>query len=67
MRNILIIEGADNATFSIFQATDDEFAAVFPNDQDMELSEDFHARVGDERARAVLTPIWEPGHHRGEV
>ncbi len=59
MRNIQIIDGADNATFSVFQATDEEFAAIFPIDQDMELAEDFHARVGDERAQAVLTPIWE--------
>lgn len=59
MKNIQIIDGADNATFSIFQVTDDEFAAIFPNDQDMELAEDFHARVGEERARAVLDPIWE--------
>lgn len=58
MKNIQIIDGANNATFSIFQATDDEFAAIFPNDQDIELSEDFHARVGGERARAILTPIW---------
>jgi len=59
MKNIQIIDGADNATFSIFQATDDEFAAIFPDSQDMELSEDFHARVGDARALAILTPIWE--------
>ena len=59
MKNIQIIDGADNATFSIFQATDEEFAAIFPNDQDMEFAEDFHERVGDERSRAVLTPIWE--------
>jgi hypothetical protein len=26
MKNIQIIDGADNATYSIFQATDDEFA-----------------------------------------
>ena len=58
MKNIQIIDGADNATFSIFQATDEEFAAIFPGDgQDIELSEDFHRRVGDERARAILTPI----------
>ena len=59
MKNIQIIDGADNATFSIFQATEEEFAAVFPDDQDMELVEDFYARVGEERAEAVLTPIWE--------
>lgn len=59
MKNVQIIDGADNATFSVFQATDEEFAEIFPHGQDMELSEDFHERVGDERACAVLTPIWE--------
>jgi hypothetical protein len=59
MKNIQIIDGADNATFSIFQATDDEFAAIFPNNQDMEFAEDFFARVGEQRAQAVLEPIWE--------
>jgi hypothetical protein len=59
MKNIQIIDGAENATFSIFQATDEEFAEIFPNGQDMELSEDFQDRVGEERAHAVLTPIWE--------
>lgn len=59
MKNIQIIDGADNATFSIFQATDDEFAAIFLNDQDIELPEDFCARVGDKRAQAILKSIWE--------
>ncbi len=59
MRNILIIDGADNATFSVFQATEDEFHAIFPGLQDMELIEDFVERVGEANADAVLNPIWE--------
>jgi hypothetical protein len=59
LKNIQIIDGANNATFSVFQATDDEFAAIFPNDQDIELSYDFHERVGNERAQAILTPLWK--------
>ena len=59
MKNIQIIDGAGNATFSVFQATDEEYAAMFPNDQDMEFAEDFHERVGEERGRAILTLIWE--------
>jgi hypothetical protein len=53
MKDIQIIDGALNATFSIFQATEEEFALIFPNEQDIELSEDFHARVGDESALAI--------------
>jgi len=58
MRNIQIIDGAENATFSIFQATDAEFALIFPDDQDIELAEDLFERIGNKRARDLLTPIW---------
>ena len=58
MKNIQVIDGAENANFSIFQATDEEFSAIFPADLDMELMEDFITRVGGERAVAVLEPIW---------
>lgn len=59
MRNIQIIDSALNATFSLFQATDEEFEAIFPNGQDMELIEDFVERVGEHKAGAVLCQIWE--------
>ncbi len=59
MKNIQIIDGADNATFSIFQATDAEFAVIFPGGQDIELAEDLVERIGEERAHAVMTPIWD--------
>jgi hypothetical protein len=59
MKNIQVIDGADNATFSLFQATDDEFAMIFPGlGQDIELIEDFVARVGDEAAGKIMGPIW---------
>lgn len=59
MKNIQIIDGAINATFSIFQATDDEFAAIFPDGLDMELVEDLFDRLGDETAANVLAPLWD--------
>lgn len=60
LRNIQIIDGADNATFSLFQATDDEFAQIFPTiGQDMEISEDFVQRVGEAQANLILNAIWE--------
>ena len=59
MKNIQIIDGAWNATFSIFQATDEEFAELFPGvDQDMDVIEDVFDRLGDDRAKALLTPLW---------
>jgi hypothetical protein len=60
LMNIQIIDRANNATFSLFQATEEEFAAIFPGEgQDMELIEDFFGRVGDEQASRILLPVWE--------
>ncbi len=58
MKNIQIIDGAANATFSVFQATDEEFAAIFPDGCDMELVEDLIERVGEEAAGSVMMPVW---------
>lgn len=55
MRNIQVIDSADNCTFPIFQATGDEFAAVFPApEQDIQFAED-----SDETALKALVPVWE--------
>lgn len=59
MKNVQIIDGAVNATFSVFQATDDEFAAIFPDGRDIELIEDLIERLGEEAAGSVLAPLWE--------
>lgn len=58
MKNIQVIDGAANATFSVFQATDEEFAAIFPDGRDIELAEDLFERIGEDAAGSVLTPIW---------
>ena len=58
MKNIQIIDGAANATFSVFQATDDQFAVIFPSpQQDIEIVEDFLERAGD-RANEILEALW---------
>ena len=54
MKNIQVIDGADNCTFPVFQVTDDEFALIFPDPgQDIQFSEDL-----DERALQALIPAW---------
>ncbi|MEO9635684.1 MAG: hypothetical protein ABJF89_10790 [Parasphingorhabdus sp.] len=58
MKNIQIMDGARNATFSIFQATDEEFLAIFPDDHDMEIIEDVVERLGEANATQVLSPLW---------
>lgn len=59
MKNIQVIDGADNATFSIFQATEAEFELIFPDCRDMELAEDLVARLGEEAAGNALSGVWQ--------
>jgi hypothetical protein len=58
VKNVQIIDGAANATFSVFQATEDEFAVIFPDGRDMEIADDLIERAGEEEADRVLTSLW---------
>ena len=65
MKNIQIIDGADNATFSIFQATPEESGTIFPQrGQDLEVVDNYFARVGEAEAHLVLCAIWERPIHK---
>jgi len=60
LKNIQIIDGADNATFSIFQVTEEEFKLIFPRPgQDLEIPEAVFKRLGKKRAIELFTAIWE--------
>lgn len=59
MKNVQIIDGASNATFSLFQATEEEFARIFPAGRDMELVEDLIQRLGEDEAGRMLKPLWD--------
>jgi hypothetical protein len=60
LRNIQIIDGADNATFSIFQVTEEEFKLIFPRPgQDLEIPEAVFKRLGQKKAAELFAPIWQ--------
>ena len=60
MKNIQVIDRAENCIFPIYQVTDKEFSVLFPGDrQDIEYAEDFAARVGHHAAGKILQKIWE--------
>jgi hypothetical protein len=58
VKNIQVIDGAANATFSIFQATEDEFAAIFHLGREMGTAEDVVERLGDAEAERVFSALW---------
>jgi hypothetical protein len=60
VKNIQVIDGALNCTFSIFQATEEEFALLFPvSRQDIQYAEDLVLLPDQERVEAALRQIWE--------
>ncbi|MDE1174398.1 MAG: hypothetical protein PW790_12120 [Parvibaculaceae bacterium] len=59
MKNIQIIDGAQNCTFSIFQATEEEFLLLFPEqDQDIQYAEDLADLPKQNEIDAALKRIW---------
>lgn len=60
MKNIQVIDGALNCTFSFFQAIDPEFRLIFPEpQQDIEYVEDLMRRPQKEKIETALKRIWE--------
>jgi hypothetical protein len=60
MKNIQIIDGASNCTFSVFQATDEEFKLLFPEpNQDIQYAEDLAGLPQQDEIAAALKRIWE--------
>ncbi len=60
MKNIQVIDGALNCTFSIFQATEEEFAMLFPEPrQDIQYAEDLALLPQQEQVESALGRIWE--------
>jgi hypothetical protein len=59
MKNIQIIDDGVNATFSIFQTSDEAFLDIFPGlGQDIEIIEDYLSRADEKRANEILSNLW---------
>ena len=55
MKNIQVIDGATNCSFSIYQADNGDFALIFPAPgQDVEFVEDLVARCGERMAGEIV-------------
>ena len=59
MKNIQVIDGVANCTYSLFAATDEEFNVIFPNGADIEFAEDLFDRVGDDAGTKITSAIWK--------
>jgi hypothetical protein len=60
VKNIQVIDGASNCTFSLFQATDEEFVLLFPERrQDIQFAEDLDHLANQTEIDAALGRIWQ--------
>lgn len=58
MKNIQVIDGADNSQYEIYAAADSEFSIIFPGAADIEFIEDLIDRVGEDRVDEIMGSIW---------
>ncbi|WP_372929914.1 hypothetical protein [Shewanella putrefaciens] len=67
MKNIQVIDGADNCTYDIYSVDDDVFYKIFPNQQDVEFISDLEARLGKVEVSDLLQLIWTGRCDKGLV
>lgn len=58
MKNIQVIDGAQNCVYDIFAATDEEFSVIFPTDQDVAFIDEVLARAPAEVLQEALAKVW---------
>ena len=60
MRNIQVIDGAENSEYAIYAVTDEDFALIFPAEgQNVEFIEDLIERLGEDKADEVFEHVWD--------
>lgn len=68
VKNIQVIDGAENCTYDIFQVSEETFQIIFPEKgQNIEFSEDLFDRLGDEVASKLLEPVWKSRQKKSSV
>ena len=59
MKNIQVIDGAENCVYDIFAATDEEFALLFPAGTDVAFIDEVYAKGDSKQLDAALNAIWK--------
>jgi hypothetical protein len=59
MKNIQVIDGADNCVYDIFAATEEEFELIFPPGQDVAFIDEVMSRGSADALDLALSRIWQ--------
>lgn len=58
MKNILVIDGAENCVFDVFAATEEEFSLIFAPDTDIAFSEDIYIHGNVAAVDNAMQRMW---------
>jgi hypothetical protein len=67
MKNIQVIDGADNCVFDIFAATEDEFSLIFPAGTDVAFIDEVYARGESRWLDDAFNRIWTRRQRKVDV
>lgn len=59
MKNIQVIDGAENCVYDIFGATEDEFNLIFKTDTDIAFIDEVYAGGSSDKLDAAFAKIWK--------
>lgn len=59
MKNIQVIDGAENCVYDIFMATEDEFGLIFPGSTDIAFIDEVYAREDSVQLDKAFEEIWK--------
>ena len=59
MKNIQIIDGAENCVYDIFSATDEEFALIFKVGKDVAFIDEVYDTGEEKQLDAAFNNIWQ--------
>jgi hypothetical protein len=59
LKNIQVFDGAENAVYDIFAATDEEFALIFPDGTDVAFIDEVYERHPEKILDTAFNRIWE--------
>jgi hypothetical protein len=58
VKNIQVIDGAENCVYDVFQATDEEYRSIFPAGEDVAFIDEVYARGKKEVLDQAFKSIW---------
>jgi len=67
VKNIQVIDGADNCVYDIFGCTDSELELIFPQGQDVAFIDEVYARGDTQLLDAAFNVVWARRQIKSEV